>query len=73
MLEFDFHGGSQVTSLNYVVGYLKTYYEKKIGLGPKPVGSTLRFLGPTFRAGTGYFEKFKIVRTQASYPSFESY
>ena len=41
----------------------KTYYEKKIGLGPKPVGSTLRFLGPTFRAVTGYFEKFKIVRT----------
>ena len=50
MLEFDFHGGDLVTSLNYVVGYLKTYYEKKIGLGPFLRVPTLRFLGPIFRA-----------------------
>ena len=44
MLEFDFHGGGLAPSLNYVVGYQKTYYEKKIGLGPFFEDPTLRFL-----------------------------
>ncbi len=49
MLEFDFHGGGLATSLNYVVGYLKTY-KKKTGLGPF-WGYLPQFLGPALNVG----------------------
>ena len=63
MLECQFHGGYFGTSLYYVVRCQKTYYAKKIGLGPFFGVPTSRFLGPTSRAGPQIFEFFKNVLT----------